>query len=118
MAERSNRAKGQEQGFTFSTSTVPVAVVNGGGERFLKLYYFDTVAYAILRRLLSSAEWAGARPSRKCRETSIGYSNGSCGMSKAAARPPAMKTDTQSVPRKDWEFAFQSGQNEKSGLAF
>ena len=48
LFEAARAGEGFDQRQTVETSSVPLAVVNGGADRFLKLDYFDTVAYANL----------------------------------------------------------------------
>lgn len=48
LFEAARAGAGVDQRFTVETSTVPLAVVNGGADRLVNLDYFDNVAYGNL----------------------------------------------------------------------
>jgi pimeloyl-ACP methyl ester carboxylesterase len=48
LFEAARAGEGVDQRLIVETSPVPLAVVNGGADRLIKLDYFDTIAYAIL----------------------------------------------------------------------
>ena len=48
LFEAARAGEGVDQRLTVESSRVPLAVVNGGADRFINLDYFDTVAYANL----------------------------------------------------------------------